>query len=112
METVIDDLHIPPFLKFLLGNIKNIIQTQLITETHQIWRSHVLKLFVANGYARYLTGKTTCPSKLTHDIGSISESQLYKQWMLINQNLASTLYAIISPLILPYVLNLDTCLDI
>lgn len=44
------DIHIPPQLKFLMGNIKNIIHTQLMTETHQIWRAQVLKLFSANGF--------------------------------------------------------------
>ncbi|PKU72052.1 Retrovirus-related Pol polyprotein from transposon TNT 1-94 [Dendrobium catenatum] len=41
--------------------------------------------------------------------GTISTNPLYQSWKLIDQNLASALYATISPSLLPYVLNLESC---
>lgn len=107
------DLHIPPQLKFLLGNIKNIIQTPLTAKMHLIWQSHVLKLFKANGYDNFLTGDTRCPAlALQSEDGSITENPQYTLWTLTNQNITSALLAMISPSILPYVLDLESCTKI
>lgn len=107
------DIHIPPQLKFLMLNIKNIIHTQLTVETHQIWQALVLKLFSANGFIGYLMGDNPPPTKfLTEDGNVVNPNPLYSQWILIDQNFSSAMCAMISQSILPYVLNLNTCLDI
>lgn len=71
-----------------------------------------MKLFFANGYATFLTGEH-CPSRfIIIEGGMTSNNPLHTQWLLIVQNLDSALYASISPFILHYVLNLDSCADI
>lgn len=44
--------------------------------------------------------------------GHVIENPLYNQWIMINQNLASALYVIISLAILPYILSLDNYAEI
>lgn len=46
------------------------------------------------------------------DDGMIIPNPSYTQWILTDQNLASALFATITPSILLYVLNLLTCADI
>lgn len=72
------DLHIPPHIKFLIWNIKSIVQTPLATESHQIWRLQVFKLFKANDYADHLTGESLCLIKhITTYEGIIIEIPYY-----------------------------------
>lgn len=103
------NLSIPPQLKFLISNIKTTVVHPLSPDTHQIWRSQIFKLFKANGYEGFLTGDAICPPR---PMGSENPTFEYTLWNLIDQNLASALYATISPSILPYVINLSTCPDI
>lgn len=70
--TTLVDLHILPQLKFLIENITNIVQTQSSTETHQISRSQILKLFNTNGFAGFVTGEAQCPIKCIVTDESIS----------------------------------------
>lgn len=75
---LVNNLCTPPQPKFLIGNIKSIVQTQLTFETHQIWHSHIRKLFKDNWYEGYLTGETTCVNKiLTFDEGDSVETPNY-----------------------------------
>ncbi|KAH0470888.1 hypothetical protein IEQ34_000611 [Dendrobium chrysotoxum] len=107
------DTAIPPQLKFLMTNVKAIINTQLTPNNYFIWKSQILKLFTANGLDGYLDGTAI---KLQKQIliaeGSVSINPHYQTWLLVDQNLSAALYSTISPSLLPYVLNLDCCHDI
>lgn len=73
----------------------------------------MLKLFSGNGYSCFLTGELPCPEKyIVSKGGEVVENPLYSQWVLTDQNLASTIYAIIFPSLISYVLNLNTCVNI
>lgn len=107
------EIPIPSQLKFLIGTIKSTVQTILTTETHQIWRSQILKLFRANGFEGFLTGTTVCPPKLIISTENEQhENPDYLRWIMVDQNLSSALFSTISPSILPYVLELNTCAEI
>ncbi|KAI0522522.1 hypothetical protein KFK09_004901 [Dendrobium nobile] len=94
---------IPPPLKFLMSNLKSIVNLQLNNENYAIWSLQIYKLFAANGFEGYLTGSLAHPDKLEDH----ADSQL---WRLIDQNLVSALLSTISPSILPYILHLSsTC---
>lgn len=68
---------------------------------------------MANGYAGFLTGKIPCPLRfISTDDGITNLNPSYTQWILMDQNLASALFATITPPILPYILNLHTCAEI
>ncbi|KAI0522702.1 hypothetical protein KFK09_005087 [Dendrobium nobile] len=97
-------LHIPPQLKFLISNIKNLVLNSLTTENYAIWRIQLLQQFTANGYAGHLTGTTPCPSGTTSP-----ESQ---GWLLADNNLLSALFSTISPPILPYVISCTTAHEV
>ncbi|PKU85216.1 Retrovirus-related Pol polyprotein from transposon TNT 1-94 [Dendrobium catenatum] len=95
-------------LKFFMTNIKGISLT-LTAENFPIWRSQIFKLFKANGFEGFLDGSCICP----HPSSPISETELsFQTWNHLDQNLAASLYYVISPTILPYVLSLDHCADI
>ncbi|PKU80139.1 Retrovirus-related Pol polyprotein from transposon TNT 1-94 [Dendrobium catenatum] len=101
---------IPPQLKFLLGNIKSIISLPLTADIYPMWRSQVFKIFKANGFEGFLDGSSRCPSPT--ESSSSSNNFTSQSWNLIDQNLAAALYSIISPSLLPYVLNLEHCCEI
>ncbi|KAI0497789.1 hypothetical protein KFK09_021024 [Dendrobium nobile] len=107
------DISIPASLKFLMSNVKTILNTSLTTDNYPIWRSQITKLFSANNFFGYLDGFIPKPPKqsLNADNAVISNPQ-YSFWQLIDQNLDSALFSTISASILPYVLNLDSCMDI
>ncbi|KAI0498029.1 hypothetical protein KFK09_021270 [Dendrobium nobile] len=94
------DLLIPPHLKFLISNIKNLVPTSLTTDNYSIWRLQLLQHFCANGFEEHLTGQTLCPPE--------SDEPARSRWTLIDRNLISALLSTISPAILPYVLTLRT----
>ncbi|PKU69917.1 Retrovirus-related Pol polyprotein from transposon TNT 1-94 [Dendrobium catenatum] len=105
--------QIPSSLKFLMNSIKNVTAQTLTAENHSLWRSQVLKLFRANGFDGFLTGSTPPPPpQITSNSGQIISNPAYNTWILIDQNLAAALYAIISPSILPYVLSVNHCSEI
>ncbi|KAI0516541.1 hypothetical protein KFK09_009218 [Dendrobium nobile] len=98
------DLLIPPHLKFLISNIKNLVPTTLTTENYSIWRLQLFQHFSANGYGEHLTGQAECPPE--------SEESAHSRWVLIDRNLVSALLSTISPSILPYVIMLRTSHDV
>ncbi|KAL0928428.1 hypothetical protein M5K25_000309 [Dendrobium thyrsiflorum] len=51
-------VSIPPQLKFFMANVKTMVNVQLISENHLIWKSQLLKLFTANNFDGYLIGST------------------------------------------------------
>ncbi|PKU67050.1 Retrovirus-related Pol polyprotein from transposon TNT 1-94 [Dendrobium catenatum] len=95
---------IPPSLKFLVSNIKNLVPTQLISDNYAIWRLQPFQHFSANGFDDHLTGTENRPPAL-----AITE---HKFWTLIDRNLVSALFYTISPSILPYVISLSTAHDV
>ncbi|PKU72184.1 Retrovirus-related Pol polyprotein from transposon TNT 1-94 [Dendrobium catenatum] len=44
--------------------------------------------------------------------GEVVPNPNYQTWILIDQNLFAALYLVISPTLLPYIINLETCADI
>ncbi|XP_020682915.1 uncharacterized protein LOC110099925 [Dendrobium catenatum] len=98
------ELIIPPHLKFLISNIKNLVPTSLTIENYSIWRLQLLQHFSANGYGEHLTGQVSCPPD--------SEESERNRWTLIDRNIVSALLSTISPAILPYVISLRTAHDV
>ncbi|PKU83090.1 Retrovirus-related Pol polyprotein from transposon TNT 1-94 [Dendrobium catenatum] len=96
-------------LKFVIGNLKNIVPVQLSTENYMLWRSQVVKLFRANGFDKFLEPIFSPPEKQIRrsDLTLITNPK-YTQWVLTDQNLAAALCSTISPSILPYIINLDS----
>ncbi|KAI0497455.1 hypothetical protein KFK09_020682 [Dendrobium nobile] len=93
-------ISIPPPLKFLVSNIKNLVPHSLTTETYPIWRIQLLQQFTANGYAGHLTGTVQTPADVT--------SADYTRWQVIDNNLLSALFSTISQYILPYIITSTT----
>ncbi|PKU60283.1 Retrovirus-related Pol polyprotein from transposon TNT 1-94 [Dendrobium catenatum] len=111
--STLESPQIPASLKFLMGNIKNIVAQPLSADNHPLWRSQVLKLFSANGYEGFLNGTTPAPPNLISDnTGQQIPNPQYAIWRLLDQNLAAALYSVISSSILPYVLSETHCADI
>ncbi|KAI0511938.1 hypothetical protein KFK09_012572 [Dendrobium nobile] len=105
--------HIPASLKFLMNTIKNVITQPLSAENHPLWRTQVLKIFRANSYEDFLDGSNICPPKTIQDAtGRSIPNPDYTEWMRVDQNLAASLYSVISTAILPYVLSVDHCSEI
>ncbi|PKU70250.1 Retrovirus-related Pol polyprotein from transposon TNT 1-94 [Dendrobium catenatum] len=97
---------IPPQLKFVLSNIKNLVANPLTSDNYPLWRSQVEKIFAANGFQGFLDGSSQKPPQ------DSSNTSSYAAWQLLDQNLAAALFSIITPSILPYVLSLTHCADI
>ncbi|KAI0488609.1 hypothetical protein KFK09_028448 [Dendrobium nobile] len=107
------DVVIPPTLKFLLANIKNVINVQLLPENYPTWRSAIHKLFAANNFSGYLDGTILSPPKhLLTATGQLTLNPQFSTWTLIDQNLSIALLSTISPPILPYILTLETSASI
>ncbi|KAI0491967.1 hypothetical protein KFK09_026230 [Dendrobium nobile] len=97
------DFTVPTPLKFLMSNLKSIVNVQLSSDNYAIWRLQIFKSFSASGFDGYLTGKLTCPSEQSAD---------YRLWKLIDQNLVSALISTISPSVLPCIIHLSTSSEI
>ncbi|PKU59521.1 hypothetical protein MA16_Dca026546 [Dendrobium catenatum] len=78
------ELVIPPHLKFLISNIKNLVPTQLTTENYAIWRLQLYQHFSANGFETHLTGLSICPPEI--------DTSAHNRWKLIDRNLTSAIY--------------------
>ncbi|PKU87826.1 Retrovirus-related Pol polyprotein from transposon TNT 1-94 [Dendrobium catenatum] len=98
------EIHIPPQLKFLISNIKNLVPNALTTENYAIWQIQLLQKFTANGYAGHLTSTTSCPPD--------TASQASQRWHLADNNLLSALFSTISPTILPYAISYTSAHDV
>ncbi|KAL0908526.1 hypothetical protein M5K25_023022 [Dendrobium thyrsiflorum] len=89
------------------------VNTPLTTENHLLWRSQILKVFAANGFEGFLTGSIPSPPRFLFSVSGLpSPNPAFAQWTLIDQNLTAALYSIISPSLLPYILNLTTCAEV
>ncbi|XP_020694256.2 uncharacterized protein LOC110108085 [Dendrobium catenatum] len=98
------DLLIPPHLKFLISNIKNLVPTTLTTKNYQIWMLQLFQHLSANSYGEHLIGQVVCPVE--------ADESEQSHWALIDRNLVSALPSTISPSILPYVIMLRTSHDV
>ncbi|KAI0500239.1 hypothetical protein KFK09_018448 [Dendrobium nobile] len=103
---------IPASLKFLMSHLKSVVAQPLNADNHPLWRSHVLKLFKANGYQGFLDGTSPPPSQTTTVDGTTTPNPHYDAWLLQDQNLTAAMYSIISPTILPCVLSAEHCAEI
>ncbi|PKU87463.1 Retrovirus-related Pol polyprotein from transposon TNT 1-94 [Dendrobium catenatum] len=113
VPTTSTDVVIPATLKFLLANIKNVINVQLLPENYPTWRSAIYKLFAANHFSGYLDGTVLPPPKhLLTATGQLTLNPQHSTWTLIDQNLSVALFSTISPPILPYILTLETSASI
>ncbi|KAI0519437.1 hypothetical protein KFK09_006885 [Dendrobium nobile] len=102
-----DNLLIPASLKFVISNIKIIVPIQLSSDNYPVWRSQVLKLLTANGFASFLSpSPSPPPTHKIHQDGSKEPNQKYQEWILVDQNLAAALCSIVSPAIIPYIIHL------
>ncbi|XP_020673013.2 uncharacterized protein LOC110092699 [Dendrobium catenatum] len=104
MSTALSQFNIPPSFKFLISNLKNLVPTQLTTDTYAIWRLQLLQHFTTNGFAGHLTGETPCPTN--------PSNSYFHLWNLVDKNLISALLSTISPAILPYVTSSSSAQDI
>ncbi|PKU61652.1 hypothetical protein MA16_Dca026567 [Dendrobium catenatum] len=75
------DIHIPPTLKFLLSNIKNVINVQLLPDNYPTWRSAIQKLYAANSFSGYLDETQPCPSK--HLLTAVGQLILNPHFFLV-----------------------------
>ncbi|KAI0522929.1 hypothetical protein KFK09_005318 [Dendrobium nobile] len=98
------ELCIPPHLKFLIFNIKNLVPTQLTLENYSIWRLQLFQHVSTNGYRDHLTELAMCPPE--------ADAIDHARWILIDRNLVSAIFSTISASILTYVLTLNTARDV
>ncbi|KAI0527694.1 hypothetical protein KFK09_003299 [Dendrobium nobile] len=91
---------IPPNLKFLVTNIKNLAPNPLTADNYHLWSVQILKQFTANGFAGHLLGSIQAPLD--------SNSADYAQWLIIDSNLLSALFCTVSQTILPYIITSST----
>ncbi|KAI0527324.1 hypothetical protein KFK09_002923 [Dendrobium nobile] len=109
----LEDHLIPSSLKFVVSNLKHIIPTQLISDNYPLWKSHILKIFKANGFEKFLDPTISSPDQLIHPLdGSDTSNNTSQKWILIDQNLAAALCSTISPSVLPHIINLATTAEI
>ncbi|XP_020679496.1 uncharacterized protein LOC110097465 [Dendrobium catenatum] len=107
------EVQIPAALKFLMNNIKNIVQNPLTTENNPTCRAQVVKVFQANGFSSFLDGSIPAPNKHIVSLSNThTPNPANNQWDLIDQNITAALYSIISTSLLPYVLNLNNCHEV
>ncbi|PKU81629.1 Retrovirus-related Pol polyprotein from transposon TNT 1-94 [Dendrobium catenatum] len=108
-----ESVAIPAALKFVISNIKIIVPIQLSSDNYPIWRSQVLKLLNANGFASFLLPSASPPAshKILSD-GSKEPNPKHQEWVLVDQNLAAAFCSTLSPAILPYVIHLISVSDI
>lgn len=101
---------VPSQLKFLLNNIKTIIRT---LAEYPLWKSQISKIFSTKKFDKYVDRSMPSPKKnMIDEIDNVTLNLIFNTWMLIDQNLAATLYSTNFPSLLPYVLNLDSCTKI
>ncbi|KAI0520293.1 hypothetical protein KFK09_007765 [Dendrobium nobile] len=107
----IGDVPIQPQLKFLMTNVKSVLNIQFTAENYTLWKTQILKLFTANGFEGFLDGSASKPPKPITSANVLKPNPEYYSWLLIDQNLAAVLYSTISTTFLPYVLS-DSCCQI
>ncbi|KAI0497752.1 hypothetical protein KFK09_020987 [Dendrobium nobile] len=95
---------ISPSLKFVISNLKLFVPHSLTPHNFPIWSTQIAKLFKANSFAGFLEPKSVVENNdLNQDLNS---------WSITNQNLATAMCSTISPLVLPYVIHLESTYEI
>lgn len=61
MSLKLTEIFVPSLLKFLMTNVKAMINSHLTQENYLIWKSQITKLLSANGSNGYLDNKTPKP---------------------------------------------------
>ncbi|XP_020599878.1 uncharacterized protein LOC110039226 [Phalaenopsis equestris] len=116
----------PSSFKFLVSNIQSVVNTSLSTDDYPIWKSQMSKIINAYGFVGFIE-RSTCkhPASslmkpeyqpphtafVTDEAGISTSNPAYITWILIDQKAAAIL-STISTMILPYVINLDSCYEI
>lgn len=102
-----EEVTIRSSLKFIVGNLKNIIPIPLSADNYHLWWSQITKLLWANKFEKIIDPSIPAPPCfLTQSNGSTTPNALYDQCLLTNQNLAAAICSTISSSILPYLVNL------
>lgn len=84
-----ENIVIPTQLKFLMGNIKFVINIQLTSDNYPLWWSQLMKLFTTNGFNGYLDWTTLKPPrKISDSNGAILDNSNFFIWLLIDMNLS------------------------
>ncbi|KAL0918303.1 hypothetical protein M5K25_010303 [Dendrobium thyrsiflorum] len=99
---------IPSTLKFLVANLHHLVPIQLSQENYAIWRSHILKIFQANGFLSFLDSSSPPLLSDSTIFDPSTHQQRSIQWTLTDQNLSAAMCSTISQAVLPYVLNLNS----
>lgn len=108
-----DDQIIPTTLKFVVCNLRNLVTAPLAPENFMIWKSQITKTLRANGFLHFLDPNRPSPSPiLLLPDGSTQPNLSYSQWLLTDQNLSASICSTISPAILPYVISLESTVQI
>ncbi|PKU87026.1 Retrovirus-related Pol polyprotein from transposon TNT 1-94 [Dendrobium catenatum] len=106
-------MEIPSSLKFVVSNLKNIVNTPLSAENYSLWRSQITKILRANAFEQFLDPKIQQPSRfLDTSEGSSIPNPAYRQWVRTDQNLMAAICSTISASVLPYIVNLDSTADL
>lgn len=109
----LNEVSIPSSFKFMIANMKHIVNAQLTGENYSTWRSQVLELFCANGFEAFLDGSSLkLENFLVSTLGVTKLNLEYHKWLMSYQNLAIALCSMISSAILPYVQELEHCHEI
>ncbi|KAI0499908.1 hypothetical protein KFK09_018116 [Dendrobium nobile] len=104
-----EEIQISSSLKFLVSNIKNIAPIQLATDNYAVWRSQILKLFLAQGFHTFLDPSTVPPDRnILQNDGTTIPNSLFEKWTFSDHIIAASLCSTISISILPYVVNLES----
>ncbi|KAI0489126.1 hypothetical protein KFK09_028968 [Dendrobium nobile] len=108
-STTQDVLVLSSTLKFVVSNLKSIVQTQLTSENYSIWRSQISKVFCANGFDLFLNPTKPKPTRfITQNDGSSLYNPDFSHWNLTDQNLSAAICSTITAPILPYIIHLDS----
>ncbi|KAI0492292.1 hypothetical protein KFK09_026562 [Dendrobium nobile] len=91
-------------LKFVISNLKFLVPLSLTPDNFPIWSTQIAKLFKANGFAAFLDPKSAAEN--------LDPNQDSNQWIVMDQNLATSMCSTISPVVLPYVIHLESTQEI
>lgn len=106
---ILEAPFIPSTLKFIVSNLKNIVQNQLTPDNYSLWRSQITKIFCANGFEIFIYSIFPTPVCLQPQLdGSNLPNPWHTQWLLTGQNLDAAFCSTISAFVLPYIINLES----
>ncbi|KAI0501131.1 hypothetical protein KFK09_016074 [Dendrobium nobile] len=110
--TTRDSPVISSILKFVVSNLKSIVQIQLQPDNYPIWRAQISKVLRANGFESHMHPPSPLPPLLDRSDVSNFSNPAHSSWLLTDQNLAVAICSTISSPILPYAIHLDSTFEI